>query len=195
MVKQLSEKQQIIETGRKLWQRGMVAANDGNLSCRTEEGIYITATGVSKGFLKEDEILLLDQNGKAEGKESVETGLHLAVYEVRPDVNAIIHSHAPWATAFAMTEANLNSYALEDIRLQLGEIARIPYAEAGSTDLAELTAKHLDNAVAALLTSHGVLTVGENMQKALFRMEALEQAAKIVLLSEILRARANHNQE
>ncbi len=177
----------IIETGRRMWQRGLVAANDGNISCRVAEGFLITRSGVSKGFLAEEDILLLDGSGApllpTAGKPSMETSLHLAIYAARPEIGAVVHSHAPHATAFTLAGADINAWQLEDLRVQLGQVAAIPYAPAGSGELARLTAAGMRQAKAGLMARHGAVTVGRDLTEAYYRMEALEQAATIILCS------------
>lgn len=105
------EKQLIIEIGRRLWLRGMVAANDGNISCRVPGGYLITRSGISKGFMSEEDILLLDSQGcplnDGPGQPSSETAMHLGIYQSRPQTGAIIHAHPPYATAFALQRQTL----------------------------------------------------------------------------------------
>ena len=136
------EKQLIIEIGRRLWLRGMVAANDGNISCRVPGGYLITRSGISKGFMREEDILLLDSQGcplsDGPGQPSSETAMHLGIYQSRPQTGAIVHAHPPYATAFALAEADINQAQLEELRIQLGEVAMIPYAPAGTSELAPL---------------------------------------------------------
>ena len=184
------KKAQIIEVGRRLWQRGMVAANDGNLSCRQDTGFLITRSGVSKGFLLPEDILELDnewQKLAGEGLISSEYKLHQALYAAYPEVRAIVHAHPPYATAYALSEADLNDCPLEEIRIQLGRIARLPFAPAGSREVAELAAAGMAGARAGLMLRHGAVTVGEDILQAYFRMEALEQAAQIAWLALNLR--------
>ncbi|NLF79625.1 MAG: class II aldolase/adducin family protein [Clostridia bacterium] len=181
---------QMIEAGRRLWQRGLVAANDGNLSCRRDTGFLITRSGVSKGFLLPEDILELDaewQKVAGEGLISSEYRLHQALYAADPQIRAIVHAHPPYATAYALSEADLNDCPLEEIRIQLGRIARLPFAPAGSREVAELAAAGMAGARAGLMLRHGTLTVGEDMEQAYFRMEALEQAAQIAWLAHGLR--------
>lgn len=186
------EKELIIEIGRRLWQRGMVAANDGNISCRVAGGYLITGSGVSKGFLGEQDILFLDQQGLAVSdgpiKPSSETAMHLAIYHSRPHTGAIVHAHPPYATAFALAGADLNRAGLEELRIQLGEVGLIPYAPAGSEQLAQQVAAAMVQRRAGLLERHGAVTAGADLQQALYRMEALEQAAKIAFLARQLPA-------
>ena len=206
------QKKLIIEAGRRLWQRGMVAANDGNISVRLKEGGFlISRSNISKGFMTPADVLLLDKDGAliqqtagspgfcdtdceplldqldladgGKGVPSVETRLHLAIYALCPDVNAIIHSHAPHATAFALGNGDINSFKLEDLRVQLGEVVNIPYSPAGTLELAARTAQAMKGAAAGLMANHGAVTVGNDLRQAYYRMEALEQAARIIILS------------
>lgn len=181
------KKEQIIEVGRRLWLRGMVAANDGNISCRVENGFLITASGISKGFLTSDNILLLDRDGQAresDSRPSIETALHLGIYRCCPKVDSIVHAHPPYASAFSLADVDINDCPLEEIRVQLGQVQRIPYAPAGSEELAKAVAKGMCGARVGLMLRHGAVAVGSELMEAFFRMEALEQAAKIAFIAK-----------
>ena len=182
----------IVEAGRRLWQRGLVAASDGNISCRLDDGTFlITPSGVAKGFLSEDDILVVDAEGRVlsgQAKPSIETGMHLAVYRVRPEVEALVHAHPPLTTAFTLTERDMNEDAPDEVKLQLGRIVRAKYGEAGSAELAQNVAEAAaTGADAVLLSRHGALTTGADPLRALFRMESLEQAAKTMLAARLLK--------
>ncbi|MBR5428902.1 MAG: class II aldolase/adducin family protein [Firmicutes bacterium] len=182
----------LIEAGRRLWLRGLVAASDGNLSCRLPDGRFlITRSGVSKGYLSAGDLLLVDGSGRVvagTGRPSIETGLHLAVYRARPEAQALVHAHPPLATAYALTGQDLNREAPDEVRLQLGRVALADYGEAGSAELAaNAAAAAATGANAVLLRRHGALTLGNGPEQALFRMEALEQAAKMMLAARLLR--------
>ena len=185
-------KEQIVEAGRRLWLRGLVAASDGNISCRLTDGTFlITPSGVAKGFLSADDLLQVDAAGSVlagTGRPSIETALHLAVYRARPDIQALVHAHPPLTTAFTLTGQDMNDDAPDEVKLQLGSIAAAAYGEAGSAELAQNVAKAArSGANAVLLSRHGALTAGDGVMKALFRMEALEQAAKTMLAARLLR--------
>ena len=182
----------IVEAGRRLWQRGLVAASDGNISCRLDDKTFlITPSGVAKGFLSEDDILVVDAEGrvlKGEAKPSIETGMHLAVYRARPEVNALVHAHPPLTTAFTLTDRDMNEDAPDEVKLQLGRIVKAKYGEAGSVELAQNVAEAAaTGADAVLLSRHGALTTGTDPLRALFRMESLEQAAKTMLAARLLK--------
>ena len=185
-------KEQIVEAGRRLWMRGLVAASDGNISCRLSDGAFlITPSGVAKGFLGPDDLLRVDEAGNVlsgAGRPSIETALHLAVYRARPEVQALVHAHPPLTTAFTLTGQDMNEDAPDEVKLQLGRIAVADYGEAGSSELAQNVARAaLSGTHAVLLSRHGALTAGDSVMKALFRMEALEQAARTMLAARLLR--------
>ncbi|MBR0376407.1 MAG: class II aldolase/adducin family protein [Firmicutes bacterium] len=192
MIELEQAKEQIVEAGRRLWLRGLVAASDGNISCRLADGAFlITPSGVAKGFLGPDDLLLVDEAGNVlsgTGRPSIETALHLAVYRARPDIRALVHAHPPLTTAFTLTGQDMNEDAPDEVKLQLGRIAVADYGEAGSGELAQNVAKAArSGAYAVLLSRHGALTAGDDPLRALFRMEALEQAAKTMLAARLLR--------
>ena len=192
MIGQEQAKEQIVEAGRRLWLRGLVAASDGNISCRLADGTFlITPSGVAKGFLQPDDLLQVDAAGSVlagTGRPSIETALHLAVYKVRPEVQALVHAHPPLTTAFTLTGRDMNEDAPDEVKLQLGRIAVAEYGEAGSLTLAQNVAKAAQSgANAILLSRHGALTAGDDPLRALFRMEALEQAARTMLAARLLR--------
>ena len=184
------EKQLIIEAGRRLWQRGMVAANDGNISCRVPGGYLITRSGVSKGFMSEADILVLDEQGKTlgdgPGQPSSETAMHLGIYPARPHTGAIVHAHPPYATAFALAGVDINQAQLEELRIQLGQVAMIAYAPAGTAELAQAASAAMADKRAGLLLRHGAIAAGADLNEAFYRLEALEQAAKVIWLSRQL---------
>ena len=185
-------KEEIIEAGRRLYQRGLVAANDGNLSCRLPDGsFFITASGVSKGFLQPEDLLLVDAAGHplfaGAQRPSIETGMHLAVYAACPKAAAIIHAHPPFATAFALAGLDMNENAPDEVRLQLGRVPTFAYGEAGSPELARHVAEGITGHCCGLLARHGAITLGDSVGQALFRMEALEHAARIMVYARQLR--------
>lgn len=181
---------EIIETGRRLWQRSYVAANDGNISVRLREQEFLTTTtGVSKGFMKEDDIVLVDQDGNSldDGrKPSSELPMHLEIYRRRPDINAIVHAHPPTATGFAAAGLEMDRSILPEVILTLGTIALTPYGTTGTDELAEIVGKGILNNNGLLLQNHGAVTVGESLSQAYFRMETMEHFANITLVTRIL---------
>ncbi len=181
-------KRGIIEAGRRMYARGMVAANDGNISVRLGGGLFaVTAAGVSKGFMTPDDIVVVNEEGRrveGGGKPTSEAKLHLFAYSRRPDVGAICHAHPPYATAFAVSGRELPPNILPEIILTVGgEIPLAPYATPSTEELARSIEEHLGEAGAFLLANHGALTLGGDLWQAYYRLETLEHYAKIAWLA------------
>lgn len=189
-LKELHLRREIAHAGRRLWQDGLVAHTDGNISARLDnEWILITPSGVNKGAMKPYQILkvhLRDGVVDGNGKPSVETPLHLEIYRTRPDVNAVVHAHPPYATAFAAAGIALTEPVFPEMIVRFGEIPLVPYATPGTERLAELVAETLLDHDAALLQNHGAITVGRTIEEACGLMEALEWTAKGLWLAKAL---------
>jgi len=181
-------KREITEVGRRMYARGMVAANDGNISVRLGGGLFaVTAAGVSKGFLGPDDVVVVDESGrKIEGasRPTSELKLHLFAYSRRPDVGAVCHAHPPFATAFAVSGRALPPDILPEIILAVGGgVPLTPYATPSTEELARSIEEHLGGADAFLLANHGVLTLGADLTQAYHRLETVEHYAKIAWLA------------
>ena len=124
-------KAEILDAGRKIYQRGLVAANDGNLSVRVgDNALWVTPTGVSKGAMTEDMLVKLSLDGTVlEGtrKPSSETKMHLRIYQENPAVRAVVHAHPPAATAFAAAGLPLDRPVLQEAVVQLGTVPVAPF--------------------------------------------------------------------
>lgn len=181
-------KREIIEIGRRMYGRGMVAANDGNISVRLGGGLFaVTVTGVSKGFMRPDDIVVVDEDGRrieGGGVPTSEVRLHLYAYSRRPDVHACCHAHPPYATAFAVSDRELPPDLLPEVILTVGgEIPLAPYATPSTEELASSIADHVLKAQAFLLSNHGALTLGGDLVQAYHRLETLEHYARIAWLA------------
>ena len=176
-------KKEICEVGHKLWMKGFVAANDGNISVKISENeYYCTPTGVSKGDLTPDMIIKVDKDGKKlEGKlnPSSEIKMHMRVYKERPDVTAVVHAHPPVATAFTVADIDLDQYILPEAVLTIGDVPTCDYGTPSTMEIPDSLDPYLQNHDAFLLRNHGALTVGCNLQKAFFIMEEVEFNAVI----------------
>lgn len=180
---------QMCELGRRMWQRGWVAANDGNLSRRLGENLFmVTPAGVSKGFLTTEMLLVVDGEGrlvKSSGSASFlpssETGLHLECYRQRKDVGAVVHAHPPVATAFACARQGLTEPILGESVMTLGEVPCAPYGRTGTRELVNACAPLMGEHEAFLLANHGAVAMGADLQTAYWRMETLEHTAAITL--------------
>ncbi len=180
----------IIEVGRRLYQRGLVAANDGNISCRvSDDTLWITPTGVSKGFLDQSMLIKVDLAGNVltgTHKPSSENAVHLVIYQQNAEAQAVVHAHPQGATAFACKEQKLTGLQVEEARISLGEVPLVAYAPAGSKQLAANVAEVCRGHRALLLARHGVVCWGEDIWQSLFKMETVEHFAKILLYSRLI---------
>ena len=191
----------LIEIGRRLQDAGVLAGTEGNLSQRFPDGTrtgdgelvragawLVTARGAHKGSLTPAEFVLLSESDEslAGPEPSSEWRMHRAIYRVRPDVQAIVHAHPPWATALALAGIALPADTLPELVVDFGEIPLIPYATPGTDAVGEVVETHLRQANGALLAQHGALTVGDTPDRATARMESLEKAAQSYVLARLL---------
>ena len=179
------ERNLICEVGKILYDRGHVAANDGNLSIRVAENLaLVTPSGISKGRLLPDILPLVDLDGNIlEGKysPSSETPMHLIVYKKRPDVNAVVHTHPAYATAFSLCRMDIRAPYLSDPVLCTKEFAMPATDEVPNSLLPYLADQN-----ALLLANHGPITWGRNIWEAFDRMEGVEHMAKILFNARML---------
>jgi L-fuculose-phosphate aldolase len=177
----------IVEAGRRVYNRNFVAANDGNISARVDaRRVLITPTGVSKGFMKPEDLILVDYDGnvlEGRGKPSSETFMHLRVFQERPDINGVVHAHPPKATGFATAGIPLTQCVLPEVVVSLGGIPLAEYGTPGTDELYEPVLKYLRDYDAFLLENHGALTIGSSVMNAYYRMETLEHFAHIALVA------------
>ncbi len=178
----------IIEIGRKMYERGFVAANDGNISVRDGDGsIWITPTGVSKGDMSLDMLLRLNPEGEiiaGDRHKSSETDMHLRIYKENPAINAVVHAHPPYSTAFAVAEQPLDLPIYPEAAVLLGEVPCAPYAQPGTQAVGESIVPYLRDHKAILLAHHGLVAWGENLTEAWHRMESAEGYARIIMLTK-----------
>ncbi len=190
MASEIQLKQDIVEVGRRIWQQGYVAANDGNISIRVAEDTFLcTPTGVSKGFMTPEMIITVNGAGEVlEGnlKPSSEIKMHLGVYRDRPDVNSVVHAHPPISTAFAVVGEPLAKAVLPEFIIILGAVPIVAYGTPSTTEIPEAIAQYLQDYDAFLLENHGALTVGTDVYNAYFKMETMEHFAKITLAARQL---------
>ncbi len=183
-------KKEICEMGRRVYENGFVAANDGNISVKVSDNeYYCTPTGVSKGFMTPDMIIKIDANGnKLEGKlnPSSEIKMHLRVYRERPDVRAVVHAHPPVATAFTVAGIPLNQYILPEAVLSLGDVPTCEYGTPSTMEIPDSLMPYIQTHDAFMLKNHGALTVGCDLKKAIFVMEEVEFNAKICMYARQL---------
>lgn len=176
--------------GQWLYERGFVPATDGNLSVRLDPNrILISPSNHCKGMLRPDALAITDLKGKmlvGRAGPSSEIGMHLAIFQRRPDVNAICHAHPPTATGFAAAGKALDKPLLTEVIATLGAVPLAGYAMPGTHEVADALSPLIDKHDAILLSNHGVVTYGPDLLTAFFRMETVEQLAKITLVTEML---------
>ena len=174
----------MIQIAKLTYSKGMIAASDGNMSAKIANNRYlVTPSGLFKGFLKEDDLVVINQEGKViEGRHgpSSELMMHLKAYEMRSDVEAVVHAHPPVITAFSVAGIDLTEAILPETIFILGEIKFAHYSTPTTEDvpmaIEELIKKH----DALVLTRHGSLTVGKTLEEAYQKLESLEHTAKII---------------
>lgn len=199
MMNLFSLKKDIVEVGRRVYARGYVASNDGNISARLDDNrVVITPTGVSKGFMSMDEMVVVDMKGKVVGggkKPSSEMFLHLEVYKHRPDVNGIVHSHPPYATGFAVAGIPLDKCILPEVIIVLGGIPLVEYGTPGTEEFYRPVIRIVEKHDAFLLANHGTLTIGKDVFNAYYKTETLEHFAHIAFVAQQLGAMNVLNRE
>ncbi|HET9799475.1 MAG TPA: class II aldolase/adducin family protein [Gemmatimonadaceae bacterium] len=181
---QLSLAEEIVAVCCRLYDRGLIAGQDGNVSVRLQSGhILVTPTGVSKVDVTPGSLVELTPDGKqvtpGPGASS-EIGMHLRIYRERPDVRAIVHAHPPIATAFGVAGRDFMDALLPEVIFHLGRVPLVPFALPGTPALGDAMAPYLADHDAFLLASHGATTVGPTLRLAHQRMESLEHAARIL---------------
>jgi len=180
-----AEKELICQIGKLLYDRGYVAANDGNISVRVGEHLVMTPSGVSKGRMTPEMLLVTDLEGNVlEGNRhpTSEGKMHLAVYRHRPDVQAVVHAHPPVSTAFAACRKGLETPYLAELVVGLGTVpCTRSFAMLSTEEVPESVVPYLPEHNAVLLANHGALTWGATLWDAFDRMETVEHTAKILM--------------
>ena len=188
-------KKQIIEIGKRMYDKGFVASNDGNISCRVGPNtIWTTPTGVSKGFMTPDMLVKMNFDGKVlmgKLKPSSEVKMHLRVYNENPDVMAVTHAHPPVATSFAIAGISLDRAILPEAVVNLGSVPIAHYATPGSQDVPDSIAPYCNTHNAVLLANHGALSWGKDLTEAYHRLESLEYYATVLMYTGRIIGRAN----
>jgi L-fuculose-phosphate aldolase len=183
-------REQMCEIGRRVYNKGFAAANDGNISYRlAEDRVLCTPTRVSKGFMKPDDLCIVDLDGKqisGKKKRSSEILLHLAVMKARPDVRSAVHCHPPHATAFAVAREPIPKCVLPEIEVFLGEVAISPYETPGSQSFADTVLPYVKDTDTILLANHGTLTYGSDLEDAYFKTEIIDAYCRILILARQL---------
>lgn len=177
------EREEMCEVCHLLYQRGYAVSNDGNVSLRVgQEHILITPSGVGKGRMTAEMLVLCDLEGNVlEGDRypSSESKMHLMVYQEREDVRSVVHAHPPMSTAFAICRRPLKERYLAEMILGLGEVPVTEFAMLSTGEVADSVRPFVHNHNAVLLANHGSLAWGPTLLSAFDRLETVEQTAKV----------------
>jgi L-fuculose-phosphate aldolase len=195
-IKDISEK--IVKAGRELYNHGLVRGTSGNISARIRgtDTFLIKPSGARMEALKPEELVLVDLQGykvRGESKVSMETLMHAAIYRIRKDAQAVVHSHAPIATAFGIAKMEILPLQIEMFMLLPKGVPLVPFKPPGSKALAEAVQKKITNYDALILEKHGIVTVGSTIEEACSLNEMVEEGAKIQLLTKLLMDRDVRN--
>src|SRR5258708_25668396 len=182
-------RQDIVDVGRNVFLKGWVAANDGNISIRLDEGrVLCTPTGVSKGMMHPDDLIICDLEGnKLEGRKerTSEIAMHMTIYGLRPDVRSVVHAHPPVATGFAAAGRPLNNALLPEVIIGLGCVPLAGYGLPGTPELTQPMLPYIPKYNALLMANHGAVAYGADIYQAYFRMETGGHYARISLVAEL----------
>ncbi len=179
----------IIEYGKLMGQKNFTPGYSGNISCRYDDGILITTSGSANGYLKPEHIVHTDFEGNSleEGKKpSSEKFLHIEFYKMRPEINYVLHVHAPYLSAFASAGVPLESPVMAENVFYFGKIPLAEYGLPSSFDLVEKTAKFFNEYDAVLMANHGFIIGSKTMEDAYLKLELAESYAQVVLCTEML---------
>jgi L-fuculose-phosphate aldolase len=184
-------RRQIAEVCRLMHQRGYIAAGDGNVSVRIgERRLLVTPSGARKGFLRPEDLVVCDLEGKPVRSEtrrpSSELLMHTLIYAERPDVNAVVHAHPPTAIAHTIAGILLSDPLMPEAFCELGEIVTVPYTTPTTSEVPGELRKHIGCHVALMMERHGSITIGATLAKAYDRLEVLEHTARISLMANVL---------
>ncbi len=185
-------KELMCDIGRRVWQKGMVAANDGNFSVKLNDNEFLcTPTGVSKGFMTPEYICKVDAQGNVleanEGfRPSSEIKMHMRIYEKRPDVNAVVHAHPIYATAFAIAGQPLDQPIMPEAVIFLGEVPLAKYGTPSTNEVPDSIEEYLPYVNQVLLENHGALTWGSDLLSAYHKMESVEFYANLMYKAKML---------
>lgn len=168
---------------------GLIGATEGNISVRlSPRQLLCTPSGVSKGHLRPDDLLVIDTKGNPvkEGSSvpSSEIKLHLRIYDVRKDCMAVVHAHPPVATGLALAGETIPDNLLPEAAVVLGSVATVPFAYPGTDEVPDAIEPLLEDHKTFLMSHHGAVVMGKDIWDACYRMETLERISKIIMIAD-----------
>lgn len=189
-------KKLIVEIGRRMYMKNFVAANDGNISCKVADDIiWTTPTGVSKGFMAEDQMVKMRLDGtvlsQGESGPSSEVKMHLRIYNENPEVGGVCHAHPPISTSFAIAGLGLDKAIYPEALVNLGTVPCVHYEAPGSQGIPDSIAPYARDYNALLLANHGAVAWGRNVMEAWYRLESTEHYAMVIMYTGNIIGKAN----
>ncbi len=186
----MSIRSEFIEICHKVYEKGFVSATDGNVSLRLDSGrILITPSAKNKGELEENDLLVIDYNGnllEGKGKITTEAKIHLLAYDKRKEINAVVHGHPIYSTAFATAGKDLTKPIFPEVILTIGKVPLCKYGTPSTDELTISMEPHIGYAWALLMQNHGAVTFGTSLKEAYYKMEKLEHTAKTLFIANML---------
>lgn len=183
-------KKEVAQWMRRLYKKGLTTSLGGNISKRIDASrIAITASETDKGKIKAAQIAIVDMDGTCldmDVKISMETEMHLSIYRSRVDVNAIVHAHPVMSSVFTVINGEINTRLLAEAYTIIGDPVKATYQLPGSVELAKVVAEAAAKSNVVLMANHGVLAVGDTLLKAFDRVEVLENAARMTIMTTLL---------
>ncbi|MBL8829025.1 MAG: class II aldolase/adducin family protein [Planctomycetaceae bacterium] len=183
-------KQEMCEIGRRIYNKGFAAGNDGNITYRVSENeVLCTPTMISKGFMVPEDICLVDMEGKqlaGARKRTSEVLLHLTIMKERPDIKSVVHCHPPHATAFAVAREAIPQCILPEIEVFLGDVPITRYETPGGQKFADTVLPFVKKTNVMILANHGTVSYGETVEKAYWWTEILDAYCRILMLARDL---------
>ncbi len=183
-------KLEICDIGRRIYNKGFAAGNDGNISYRlSEKEVLCTPTMISKGFMKPEDLCIVDMDGNqisGKRKRSSEIRLHLTIMKARPDVKSVVHCHPPHATAFAVAREPIPQCVLPEIEVFLGDVPITTYATPGDQKFADTVLPFVEKTNVIILANHGTVSYGDTVEKAYWWTEILDAYCRILMMARDL---------
>lgn len=179
-------RQTICDVGRRLWDRGLLGACEGNISARVDsQRLLCTPSGLCKGFMSPSDLVIVDYDGRASNgaAPSSEIGIHLKAYERRDDCFAVVHAHPLTAIGMTVAGTRIPDDVLVESGAVLGPVAHLGFAYPGTPDVAQGLEEFIRTHKTFLLSHHGAMTLGSDLWDACDRMETLERVAKIITIA------------
>lgn len=183
-------REEIVRIGRLLYDKGLICSSEGNISARLHGGrVLITPSGLHKGFLTIDDLLIVDMDGRVVVpagnpalKPTSELPMHLEAYRQRPDIGAVVHCHPPLSIALSIADIPLSTYLLPEVTVMLGTIPTTQFAMPSTAENSSAIRELIRHHDGIVLRRHGALTVGPSPMAAFMQMETLEQQARITFM-------------